>query len=118
MSTRFDIGELGHELAALAARHDLKHVAVVVPLAPGTREMAFDAIAEGPPFDPREVGIDFHQVLLTDREAIFVFGLTAGVETLERILASEDLWSVVSWWERIAGGRPQVAHVAYEWRAA
>jgi hypothetical protein len=118
MSTRFDISQLSHELTALAAHHDVKHLAVIVPLAPGTREMAYDAIAEGPPFDPRAVGIDFHQVLLTDTEAIFVFGLTAGAETLERILASEDFWSVVGWWERIADGRPRLAHVAYEWRAA
>lgn len=79
----------------------------MVPLAPGKREMAYEAIAEGPPFDPRAVGIDFHQVLLTDREAIFIFGVTKGPESLERILASEDFWSVASWWE----------HVAYEWRA-
>lgn len=117
MSTTFDIGELERELARLAARPDRSHLAVVVPIAPGMRELASAAIAEGPPFDPRAAGIDFHQVLLTDREAIFVFGLAPGEDHLERLLASEDLWAVVHWWERIADGPPQLAQVAYEWRA-
>ena len=34
MSTKFDIGELGHELAALSMRPHLDRLAVVVPLAP------------------------------------------------------------------------------------
>lgn len=118
MSTNFDISELEHELAALSRRPHLRRVAIVVPLAPGMRDMARSAIAEGPPFDPDEVGVDFHEVLLTERDAIFVFGLRDGPAGLERILASDDFWSVVRWWERVAGGRPYVADVAYDWHAA
>jgi hypothetical protein len=117
MSTTFDIGEVEHELAALASHPNLKHIALVVPLAPGMREMARAAVAEGPPFDPRDVGIVFHHVLLTDHEAIFVFGLDDGVASLERILASDDFWVTVGWWETVASGRPQLAEMAYEWHA-
>jgi hypothetical protein len=117
MTIKFDIGEMEHELAQLTSRHDLKHVAFVVPLAPGKRAMAAAALAEGPPFDPEDAGIGFHQVLLTDQEAVFVFGLEKGAESLERILARDDFWAVVGWWEHVAGGRPRLAEVAYEWRA-
>jgi hypothetical protein len=117
MAIKFDIGDLERELATLISRADLKHVAFVVPLAPGMRDMASRALAEGPPFEPGDAGVDFHQVLLTDDEAVFVFGLEHGPESLERVLASEDFWSVVSWWEHIAAGRPRLAEVAYEWRA-
>jgi hypothetical protein len=117
MATKFDIGEFEHELSELSARPHLEHLAVVVPLAPGMRELASRAIAEGPPFDPVTVGLTSHQVLLTDREAVFVFGLAHGPGTLERILADDDFWSVVHWWEQIAGDRPQIAEVAYTWAA-
>jgi hypothetical protein len=117
MTMRFDIGELEHELTALAAQHDPKHVAVIVPLAPGMREMASAAIAEGPPFEPGALGIVHHQILLTDEEAIFSFTLDQGAQTLERMLADEEFWGVVRWWERVAGGRPRLATVAYEWHA-
>lgn len=117
MATTFDISDLAHDLAKLTARHDLKHVAFVVPLAAGMRDMASRAVAEGPPFAPPDAGIDFHQVLLTDYEAIFVFGLKDGPATLERILAAEDFWNVVGWWEHVAAGRPRLAEVAFEWHA-
>ena len=116
MTTKFDISELEHELAKLTPRHDPKHIAFVVPIDPELRGMALAALAEGPPFDPADVGVDFHQVLLSGNEAIFVFGLEEGPASLERILAREDFWSVVSWWEHIAAGRPRIAEVAYEWR--
>lgn len=118
MSTKFDIGDLEHELAALVSHPHLKHLAFVMPLAPGMRDMAREAVAEGPPFEPRDFGIVFHQVLLTDREAIFVFGLDDGAASLERILASDDFWVTVRWWETVANGRPQLAEMAYEWHAS
>jgi hypothetical protein len=118
MSTKFDIGDLDHELAGLRAHPNLNRIAFVVPLAPGMRKLAADAVAEGPPFNPLDVGISSHEVLLSEREAIFVFELEAGVDSLERILASDEFWTVVGWWEHIADGRPQIAEVAYEWHAA
>jgi hypothetical protein len=49
---------------------------------------------------------------------VFVFGLDDGPATLERILAHEDFWSVVGWWEHVAADMPRIADVAYEWRAS
>ena len=57
-----DVSELEHELAALSRRPHLRRMAIVVPLAPGMRDIARSAIAKGLPFDPNEVGIDFHEV--------------------------------------------------------
>jgi hypothetical protein len=118
MSTTFDAGELSHELQALLARPHLRKLAIVLPLGPGASEFVHDLLAEGPPFDPRAAGVTTHEVLLTHDEAIFVFGLADGPQTLERILGDEDFWTVVSSWERVAGGRPRLAEVAYDWRAA
>jgi hypothetical protein len=117
MSTTFDVGELSHELEALLRRPHLHKLAIVLPLAPAMSEFAHDLLAEGPPFDPQRAGLDSHEVLLTPSEAIFVFGLPDGPATLERILADEDFWTVVSSWERVAAGRPRVAEVAFDWHA-
>jgi hypothetical protein len=117
MSVSFDIGDLDRELSALRSRRHLTKLVIVLPLAAGMRGMARDVLAEGPPFDPGSVGLSSHEVLLTDTEAVFIFGLAAGPETLERILADDDFWTVVSSWERIAGGRPRIAEVVYDWAA-
>jgi hypothetical protein len=118
MSVSFDVAELSHELATLRSHPHISKAAVVLPLAPGMRDFAREVLAEGPPFDLDELGLASHEVLLSDMEAIFVFGLADGPETLERILAYEEFWTVVKSWERIAGGRPRVATVAFDWSAA
>jgi hypothetical protein len=115
MRTPIDVGEVAEALGALRANPGLSKIVVVVPLAPGTRELARAALAEGPPFDPAQVGLDAHEVLLTDAEAIFVFGLSQGADSLDRILASEEFWSVVPWWEDVAAGRPRLGVIAYQW---
>ena len=99
----------------LSAHPHLRKLVVVLPLAPGKRQMAWDLLSEGPPFDFASVGIDSHEVFLTDDLAIFVFGVPQGPATLERILEEEDFWTVVSSWERVAGGAPRVAQVAFDW---
>lgn len=115
MSITFDVAELGQQLAAAQAHPHRKKLAVVLPLVAGARATAYDLLAEGPPFDLGAAGIDSHEVLLTDSEAIFVFGLRDGPAGLEQILAEEDFWSVVRPWEHLAAAAPRVAHVAYDW---
>lgn len=117
MSTTFDVAGVAHALDSLRTRPHLHKLALILPLEPGMRSVAREYLAEGPPFDPSRCGLDAHEVFLTDAEAIFVFGLPQGPQTLERILADEDFWSVVSSWEHIAAGPPRAAEVAYEWRA-
>jgi hypothetical protein len=115
MSMTFDIAEVSRELDRLLAHPNLHKLAIVLPLDPGKRELARAYLDEGPPFDMRAAGVDAHEVFLTDAEAIFVFGVPQGPSTLERILADEDFWSVVSAWEQIAAGRPRIASVAFDW---
>jgi hypothetical protein len=117
MTASFDMAELSHELAELGARAHLRRIAVVVPLDPLHADMARAAIAEGPPFDPRALGLRRHEVLLREDEAIFVFDLADEPAALERVLDSEDFWSVIHWWEKIARDRPRFAEVAYVWDA-
>jgi hypothetical protein len=118
VSASFEIQAFADELAALATRPHLHKIVVVLPLAPGMREVAWDFLAEGPPYDLAKAGIDRHEVFLTDDEAIFVFSTPRGPATLEHILSEEDFWAVVRAWEHIAAGPPRLAQVAYDWPRA
>jgi hypothetical protein len=115
MSTTFDIAGVAGQLDRLMANPHLHKLAIVLPLDAGKRAVARDYLEEGPPFDLRSAGVDAHEVFLTDSETIFVFGIPEGPATLERILADDELWSVVSSWEHITAGPPRLAHVAFDW---
>jgi hypothetical protein len=117
MSMTYDVAAVARELDRLLANPHVHKLAIVLPLELGMRDVARDYLDEGPPFDLTAAGVDAHEVFLTDEEAIFVFGVPEGPKTLERILADEEFWSVVSSWEHIAGGPPRLASVAYDWRA-
>jgi hypothetical protein len=115
MSMTYDIAAVARDLDRLLANPHVHKLAIVIPLEIGKRDVARDYLEEGPPFDLRAAGVDSHEVFLTDEEAIFVFGVPQGPQTLEAILADEEFWSVVSSWEHIAAGPPRLAHVAYDW---
>ena len=115
MSMTYDIAAVARDLDRIVANPHIRKLAIVLPLDLGKREVARDYLDEGPPFDLRAAGVDAHEVFLTDEEAIFVFGVPNGPATLERILADEEFWSVVSSWEHIASGPPRLAHVAFDW---
>lgn len=115
MSSSFDVSGISGQLDRLVTNPHLRKLAIVLPLDPSKRDVAQDYLEEGPPFDLRSAGVDAHEVFLTDCEAIFVFGLPQGPSTLERVLADDEFWSVVSSWEHIAAGPPRLAHVAFDW---
>ncbi len=125
MTVKIDIAEVSEKLAELHV-HEAQHsdrghhrcVAVVVPLADGRCDVVRDFLAEGPPFEPAEIGLDSHSVFLTDHEAIFVFETEEGVQAFERILAEPELWDVISAWEHCMSDEPRVARPVYEWSRA
>ncbi len=115
MTASFDIADVSEYVQQLGTHPHARKIAFVLPLVPGKREFARMLLDEGPPFPLQAAGLDSHEVLLTDTEAIFVFGTPKGPETLERVLADEDFWTVAGAWERIAAGPPRHAEVAFDW---
>src|SRR5690348_16286459 len=51
MSIHFDVSSVAHELDRLVANPHLRKLAVVLPLDSGERELAYDYLQEGPPYD-------------------------------------------------------------------
>jgi hypothetical protein len=92
-----------------------ERVVVVVPLQPGAREVARMLLESGPPFDPGEVGLVAHEVLLTESEAVFVFeGADAG-SVVEDLVGSAEVWEAAHEWRDWLAGRPRLAERAYAW---
>lgn len=116
MAVTIDISELAEGIAALPRTGRPTSVAVLVPFVEGRDDVVRAFLAEGPPFDPAEIGIESHTVFLTEREAIFVFDAPGGVQELERILTEPDFWDMVASWQRSASGKPRLAVEAYSWR--
>ena len=91
-----------------------RRTVVVLPLREGAEVRAHEIAAGGPPFDPAELPLESHELLLSSGEAIFVFESTSQV-ALESILGALDMWSAAATWSDLVAGPPRVASVAYSW---
>ena len=116
MKATIEISRLAEQLVALRLpEHAHLSLAVVVPLAGDRRDVVREFLAEGPPFDPGAIGLERHQVFVTDREAVFVFETKAGMAAFERLVAEPEFWDVLGSWERCAEGEARVSAAVYEW---
>jgi hypothetical protein len=107
------VQEVVERLAEL--RRDAPHRAtVVVPLRDGALEAVRALVSQGPPFDPREAGLTRHEVLVTEREAIFTFE-SAGDDALPALLERVGLWARAAEWQELVDGPPRLTELAYAW---
>ena len=91
-----------------------RRATVVVPLKPGAIDHVRELVAHGPPFDPVETALTRHQLLLTPKEAIFVFEAQTE-EGLTALLSELDIWAAAVAWHDLVDGPPRLAEVAYAW---
>jgi hypothetical protein len=95
---------------------------IAARLKPGRAAEAERELADGPPFDPGEVGLSSHAAYLTDREVYLVFEGQAARSIALR-LAREHLVEVSRWQDLITGLPANVAEVPenarclYRWGA-
>lgn len=110
------ISELAEHLAALRLGEEqtLSRVVVVLPLQEGAHDRAASVLEQGPPFDPKEAGLERHQVFLTDHEVIFVFEADAP-EAVNRLVDDTTLWSAAAAWKELVVGPPRLAEEAFSW---
>lgn len=106
--------ELASGLAALSLGR-LRRAVIVVPLREGAAGDVRELLRTGPPFDPAEVPLLRHEVLLTPAEAVFVFEAPSG-EALESIVNHLDVWAAAATWRDLIAGPPRIAEVAYSWQ--
>jgi hypothetical protein len=112
------ISELTDHITALRAGSALAadRVAVVVPLRKGKREKAERLLEQGPPFNPERVGLERHEVFLTDNEALFIFYAASGFG-LQRLLSDTKVWASAAAWHDVVAGPPRIAKPFFAWAA-
>lgn len=94
----------------------MQRLVIVAPLAEGAQRRASELLSGGPPFDPRQIGLDRHAVYVTEEEVVFAFeGLDVEWELDD--LASEvpDVRQALESWAPLLAGRPRIAREAYFW---
>ena len=109
------VTELASRLGAL--RHDpglIERLVLVVPLKPGAKPRAEALLAKGPPFDPAELGLEKHEVFVTDQEVVFLFEGVPAV-LLMRAAENESIWDSAGAWEPLVEGSVKYAEPAYTW---
>lgn len=84
----------------------------VVPLKEGALDRVRRLVAKGPPFDPAETPLTRHQLLLTEREAIFVFEAQTDAG-LAALLGQLEIWAAAAAWDDLVEGPLRLAEVAY-----
>jgi hypothetical protein len=105
--------ELADRLAGVTGAAP-RRATIVVPLAEGAIGRARELAERGPPFDPGETRLIRHELLLTEREAIFVFEADSAAG-LEALLGQTALWAAAADWRDLVAGPPRLAEPVYGW---
>jgi hypothetical protein len=110
------VAEIAERLAALQlGTEGRRRLTIVLPLVDGARDAVRALLAEGPPFDPEVLGLDRHEVFLTDTEAVFVFESELGASAFEPLLQDPELWKSAAAWHEHLAGPPRIAEDVYSW---
>ena len=111
------MGEIVEQLAALQRDPEAPVlIAVVVPLKPGSRDAVRGLLRRGPPFDPEKIpGLERHEVMLTEEEAIFLFESELGQEALTSLLSEASFWQAAAEWRDHLAGPPRLGEDVYSW---
>ena len=103
-----------------------ERVELLVPIKRGSGAEVRRLVADGPPFDPAELGLDRHDVYLTDTEVRFVFEGPTIHDTLRHTLSDAAVWRAGLAWRSHISGRPRLVdhptpdgdcgELIYSWR--
>jgi hypothetical protein len=97
----------------------MEQLAIVARLKPGSEPQAADLIANGPPFDPTESGLDGHTVYLSADEVVFVFEGHEVEWIVDRLIDDPFHWLVgeaLERWRPLLEDQPRIARPVYVWR--
>jgi hypothetical protein len=97
----------------------MEQLAIVARLKPGAEPEAADLIANGPPFDPTDSGLDCHTVYLSADEVVFVFEGHEVEWIVDKLVDDPFHWLVseaLERWRPLLEDQPRIARPAYVWR--
>jgi hypothetical protein len=96
----------------------MEQLAIVARLKPGAEPDAAELVANGPPFEPGETGLERHTVFLAADEVVFVFE-GSEVEWIVDGLVDEpfqwELMAAMEAWRPLLAEHPRIARPGYAW---
>jgi hypothetical protein len=111
------LGELNELLATAIASEQPQLVGIVIPLRKRALADTAALIERGPPFDLAALGIERHDVLLSEREVIFLFEGRQLLDTMQRLVRDPSVWQAASGWSRVIAGRPRLSEQRFGWHS-
>jgi hypothetical protein len=93
----------------------MNRLMIVARLKRGVHEEAEALLAQGPPFDPEELGFHRHSVYITSREVVFFFEAPEVEWIVNDIVDDARISAAFGPWEPLVEGSPRVAHERYFW---
>ena len=96
----------------------MKRLMIVARLRDDAHDEAEVLLAEGPPFDPAEVGLEGHTAYLTAAEVIFVFEGPEVEWIVNDLVDDPRVAPFFAPWEKLVEGTPRLAHERYHWSHA
>jgi hypothetical protein len=93
-------------------------VAIIARLKDGCEPQAAKLLAEGPPFDADERGLQSHAVYLSASEVVFVFeGRDVDVVLGDMVDSpfQPSVQASLDTWRPLIEGPPRIGRLAYEW---
>jgi hypothetical protein len=88
---------------------------IVARLKPGKLSDAEALLAEGPPFEPADLGFQRHSVYLTSGEVVFLFEAPEVEWIVEGIVDDPVISAALGPWGALTEGPPRIAHERYFW---
>jgi len=88
---------------------------IVAQLRQGAHGEAEALLAQGPPFEPEELGFHRHGVYLTAHEVVFVFEAPEVEWTVNDLIDDPAKTGAFGAWQGLLDGPPRLAHERYYW---
>jgi hypothetical protein len=102
----------------LSEERPIRRVAIIARLKPSAEQQAAELLAQGPPFDPDEIGLHRHEAYLSAGEVVFVFEGPEVDVVLDDLVGypfGPTLRAAMDAWRPLVEEPPRIARSAYEW---
>jgi hypothetical protein len=93
----------------------MNRLMIVARLHEGAHEEAEELIANGPPFDPEELGFHRHAAYLTANEIVFLFEAPEVEWIVNDLVDDPRLAAALDPWRKLVEGTPRLAHERFYW---
>ena len=113
-----DPGRLAGRLLSPSKEALMHSVAIIARLKTGAEQQATELLAQGPPFDPDEIGLQRHVAYVCGDEVVFVFEgpeVEGVVDDLVGYPFGSRIRAAFDKWRPLIEELPRVARPAYEW---